>query len=72
MTTMQARTVAEGIITSVSLMSASGLPCFGRGAPVEHLRQRFRLGMSDAQAAAFMQHTIADAYDKVCDLTSCA
>ena len=61
----QARGVAEGIIAAVSLMKDSGLPCFGRGRPVENLRKRFHLDLSDAQAAAFMRATIADAYDKV-------
>ena len=64
---MQARTVAEGIIASVALMASSGLPCYGRGAPVDNLRRRFHLEMSDKQAAAFMRATINDAYDKVCD-----
>lgn len=53
------------MIASVQLMASSGLPCYGRGAPVENLRKRFHLEMSDAQAAAFMRATIADAYDKV-------
>ncbi|KAK9849792.1 hypothetical protein WJX84_000135 [Apatococcus fuscideae] len=59
-----ARGVAEGIIAAVALMKDSGLPCFGRGRPVENLRRRFRLDLNDAQAAAFMRATIADAYDK--------
>ena len=63
---LQARGVAEGIIASVALMKDSGLPCFGRGQPVDNLRRRFRLELNDAQAAAFMRATIADAYDKVC------
>lgn len=46
----QARTVAEPIIATVSLMAESGLPCFSRGAPVANLRTRFHLEMSDAQA----------------------
>ncbi|KAF6255212.1 kinase-like domain-containing protein [Scenedesmus sp. NREL 46B-D3] len=61
---LQARTVAEPIIATVSLMAESGLPCFSRGAPVANLRQRFHLEMGDAQAAAFMRSQIADAYDK--------
>jgi hypothetical protein len=47
--TVQARTVAEPIIATVSLMAESGLPCFSRGAPVANLRRRFHLEMSDAQ-----------------------
>lgn len=62
---MQARGVAEGVIAAVSLMKDSGLPCFGRGRPVDNLRKRFQLELNDAQAAAFMRATIADAYDKV-------
>ncbi len=57
--------MAEGIIATVQLMSESGLPCYGRGAPLANLRKRFHLEMNDTQAAAFMRHTIADVYDKV-------
>ena len=57
--------MAEGIIATVQLMSESGLPCYGRGAPLVNLRKRFHLEMNDTQAAAFMRRTIADAYDKV-------
>lgn len=46
---LQARTVAEPIIATVSLMADSGLPCFSRGAPVANLRNRFHLEMNDAQ-----------------------
>lgn len=46
---LQARTVAEPIIATVSLMAESGLPCFSRGAPVANLRNRFHLEMNDAQ-----------------------
>lgn len=58
--------MAGGIIATVALMAESGLPCYGRGAPVDNLRKRFRLDLTDAQAADFMRQTIADAYDKVC------
>ncbi|KAG2496048.1 hypothetical protein HYH03_005968 [Edaphochlamys debaryana] len=61
---LAARTVAEPIIASVALMADSGLPCFGHGKPLINLRKRFHLEMSDAQAAAFMRATIADAYQK--------
>ena len=57
--------MAGGIIATVALMAESGLPCYGRGAPVANLRARFRLDLSDAQAAQFMRATIDDAYDKV-------
>ena len=46
-------------------MADSGLPCYGRGAPVANLRQRFHLELSDGQAAAFMRAAVSDAYDKV-------
>ncbi len=55
--------MAEPIIAAVALMADSGLPCFGRGAPVANLRRRFHLEMSDAQAAAWMLAAVADAYD---------
>jgi len=45
----QARTVAEPIIATVALMAQSGLPCYSRGAPVDNLRQRFHLEMSEKQ-----------------------
>lgn len=61
----QARGIAEGIIATVSLMSKSGLPCYGRGHPLENLKKRFHLEMSDSQAAALMRKTVHDAYDKV-------
>ncbi len=57
--------MAGGIIATVALMAQSGLPCYGRGAPVDNMRRRFRLDLTDAQAADFMRATIADAYDKV-------
>lgn len=46
---MQARTVAEPIIATVALMAQSGLPCYSRGAPVDNLRRRFHLEMSEKQ-----------------------
>lgn len=44
--------------------AAVQLPCFGYGKPVESLRARFRLELSDAQAAAYMRGLILGAYDK--------
>lgn len=67
---MQARTVAEPIIATVSLMAESGLPCYGYGKPLVSLRERFHLDMTEAQAAAFMRNAISDAYDKVPALSS--
>lgn len=40
------------------------LPCFGHGKPLDALRQRFRLELSPAQAAAYMRGLILGAYDK--------
>eukprot|EP00983_Pelagomonas_calceolata_P061058 1146653-Pelagomonas_calceolata.AAC.1 len=48
-TRLQARTVAEPIIATVALMAQSGLPCYSRGAPVDNLRRRFHLEMSEKQ-----------------------
>ncbi|KAF5834125.1 kinase-like domain-containing protein [Dunaliella salina] len=61
---LAARTVAEPIIATVALMAQSGLPCYSRGAPVDNLRRRFHLEMSEKQAAAFMRQVINDAYAK--------
>ena len=40
------------------------LPCFGYGKPLEALRARFRLELTDAQAAAYMKQLILSSYDK--------
>eukprot|EP00798_Chlamydomonas_sp_ICE-L_P027721 gene27721-7367_t len=61
---LAARTVAEPIIATVALMAESGLPCYGRGAPVENLRKRFHLEMSERQAAQFMYDSVQDSYQK--------
>jgi phosphatidylinositol 4-kinase A len=58
------RSAADTVVATVAIMERSGLPCFGFGAPVENLRQRFHEEMDDLQAAAFMQRLIQDAYDK--------
>ncbi len=62
----QARTVAEPIIATVSLMAESGLPCFSRGAPVANLRTRFHLEMSDAQARLFWGGVMGHSLRGVC------
>ncbi len=61
---LAARTVADSIVATVEMMMPSKLPCFSRGAPIDSLRERFHLEMSDQQAAAFMKSLINDAYDK--------
>jgi hypothetical protein len=58
----QARGVADGIMATVELMAASGLPCFGRGKPVENLRGRFRLDLTDAQVATVGGHSQFDTF----------
>ena len=60
---LAARGAAEPIIAAVSLMRDSGLPCFGYGAPLEALRARFMLGMTDAQAGAAFRERVDNAYD---------
>jgi len=65
-----ARAMAEDIVAVVGLMSESGLPCYTgapawrRGTPVENMRARFRLDLTDRQAARFFRKVIYDAYDK--------
>lgn len=56
--------MAEPIIATVALMAESGLPCYGRGAPVANLRSRFHLDLSERQAAGLMRDMINDAYKK--------
>ena len=59
----QARSVAEGIVATVELMALSGLPCFGRGAPVANLRARLHLEMNQRQAATHMRQVTASPTD---------
>jgi len=61
---LAARTSAESIVATVQMMTPSKLPCFSRGMPIESLRERFHLEMSDTEAASFMRSLILDAYDK--------
>lgn len=61
---LAARTMADSIVAIVAMMLPSKLPCFSRGDPIESLRQRFHLEMTDQQAAEFMKSIINDAYDK--------
>ena len=59
-----ARQHMDSILSTVSLMADSGLPCFGHGKPLERLRRRFHPELSNYEAAAFMKATVRDAYDK--------
>lgn len=56
--------MADGIVATVAMAEPSQLPCFELGRSVAALRARFRLELSEAEAAAFMRGIIADAYDK--------
>eukprot|EP00963_Diacronema_lutheri_P001420 scaffold86_cov338-Pavlova_lutheri.AAC.83 len=59
-----ARSCMRPILTVVELMANSGLPCFGRGRPVENLRRRFLPDKNDREAASSMISIVDDAYDK--------
>jgi len=61
---LAARTMADSIVATVEMMMPSKLPCFSIGTPIESLRKRFHLEMSDQEAAHFMKSLINDAYDK--------
>nr|GEZ23782.1 phosphatidylinositol 4-kinase alpha 1 [Tanacetum cinerariifolium] len=61
---LAARRYMDEIINTVLMMVESGLPCFSRGDPIGNLRKRFHPEMSEREAANFMMHICADAYDK--------
>jgi phosphatidylinositol 4-kinase len=61
---LAARGAAAPIIAAITLMADSGLPCYGYGAPVAKLTDRFHLELTDAQAASFFRGATLDAYDK--------
>lgn len=61
---MAARAVAEDIMVVAALMAESGLPCYGRGRPLEHLRERFMLRATPQEAAAFMRTAVDAAYNR--------
>ncbi|KAJ3672896.1 hypothetical protein LUZ60_006270 [Juncus effusus] len=61
---LAARRHMNGIITTISLMTDSGLPCFSRGDPIGNLRKRFHPEMTEREAANFMIKTCGDAYNK--------
>nr|PIM02918.1 phosphatidylinositol 3- and 4-kinase [Toxoplasma gondii COUG] len=56
------REQADLIITLVQAMLHSGLPCFKRQS-LENLKWRFQLEASPAEAAAFMEARVMDAYE---------
>lgn len=51
----------DSFMSIFSLMAESGLPCFGRGKPLENLYARFHPEMTDTQAAEFMVDLCKDA-----------
>jgi phosphatidylinositol 4-kinase A len=58
-----ARTVASDILAVAALMADSGLPCYSRGRPVHHMRERFLLEKEPAEAAAFMRRAVDEAHN---------
>lgn len=60
---LAARSVAEAVVSVVAMMLPSQLPCFGYGKPIDSLRARFKLELSDAQAAAYMHSLVLGAYN---------
>mmetsp|Transcript_5421 Transcript_5421/g.16419 ORF Transcript_5421/g.16419 Transcript_5421/m.16419 type:complete len:869 (+) Transcript_5421:97-2703(+) len=61
---LAARRRSQDIMDCVSLMSKSGLPCFGYGKPLEALRKRLVIDMSTNEAAAYFEGVVDDAYMK--------
>ncbi|CAG9463127.1 unnamed protein product [Pedinophyceae sp. YPF-701] len=58
-----ARSLAREIMSVVGLMEHSGLPCFGYGKPLPNLMRRFKLELTDREAADHMLATVKDSYD---------
>jgi phosphatidylinositol 4-kinase A len=60
---LAARTVAQDVLAAAALMARCGLPCYGRGKPLENLEARFMLDKSPAEAAAFMRAAVDGAHN---------
>jgi phosphatidylinositol 4-kinase A len=54
---------AEQLISTVNLMLETGLPSFKGEGTIHRLRERFQLGLSEKQAAAYMMRVIKDAHE---------
>ena len=61
---LAARRISHDIIDCVSLMSESGLPCFGYGKPIEKLKERLAIDLNTNEAAAYFEGVVDDAYMK--------
>lgn len=59
---LASRVFADDICRVVEPMLESGLPCF-KGQTIKHLRERFALQKSDAEAAQFMRHLISKSHE---------
>ena len=55
------RPYSEAIISLVSLMLDTGLPCF-RGHTIKQLQSRFQMHASEREAANYMLKVITDCY----------
>eukprot|EP00898_Chlorokybus_atmophyticus_P009242 jgi/Chlat1/948/Chrsp108S01428 len=55
---------ADAILSMVSMMVESGLPCFGHGHPLENLKKRFHLELSERKAAMLMADVCRASYNK--------
>lgn len=61
---LAARKKSDLIINIVTMMSKSGLPCFGYGKPLETLRNRLTPDCCETKAAALFEQVVDDAYMK--------
>lgn len=59
-----AREHMQEIVSLFELQGSSGLPCFQRGRPITHMKQRFMPNLTDAQAASKIKKRVRDSYDK--------
>lgn len=60
---LASRPYAEQIVDTVHLMLGTDLPSFKGEPTIDRLRDRFKLGLNERQAAKYMQTIIKDAYE---------